>query len=65
MPTNEQKYRCVICRKGVEHVGALYRANEKGQPGIWVCKKHRHMTDAPVHADVDELIAAIGDFNAD
>lgn len=51
--------RCIVCRKGVKEGRQLFRLNAASQPGVWVCRKHRHQTDAPVDRDLDRLVDVI------
>ena len=50
---------CVICKKGIPHVSVLHRINAKGQPGLWVCTKHRGQTDARVDPELDRIVDII------
>jgi hypothetical protein len=40
-------FRCLICDKGPRDGVAVFRINKKGDPGVFVCMAHHHMTDAP------------------
>ena len=51
--------QCVICKKGIPHVDALFRINPKGRPALWVCAKHRSQTDAPRDPILDEIVDTI------
>lgn len=48
--------RCVVCKKGLPDVDALFRINAKGGAGLWACKRHRSQTDAPVDHEIDDLV---------
>lgn len=40
-PIDTIAIQCRVCGVGLRDGAALWRENEKGQPGIWSCAKHR------------------------
>ena len=47
---------CCICKKTPADGTTVFRVNPKGRPGIWACAKHRPQTDAPIDAELDEVV---------
>ena len=54
---------CIFCHRGLKDGLSLSRINEKGVPGIWACREHRHLSDKKFNPEDDrlvDLIAAAG-----
>ena len=45
------------CGEGMHTGTNLYRINEKGKSGVWVCQKHRHL--APPDKDLDKFVKVV------
>jgi hypothetical protein len=54
--------RCEICNQGPAQGVTVYRANAKGQPGIWRCGPHR---DEPTDPQTQELVDILEEWNTD
>lgn len=50
--------KCAICGDSPMDGATLYRQNEKGPPGIWLCERHAKYGKPP-NLEVAEIIRAI------
>lgn len=53
------KYVCLFCRKGPSDGVSIFRINAKGQPGVWACREHKKMTDAPRDDALDNIVRVL------
>jgi hypothetical protein len=54
--------RCEICNQGPAQGVTVYRANAKGQPGIWRCAPHR---DNPTPPDLQAVVNVLEEYVED
>ena len=51
--------RCLFCGGTPKDGYDLYRLNDKGEAGLWVCGEHLPRTDVKPHPDVVAIVSYI------
>jgi hypothetical protein len=51
--------RCEVCNQGPADGVTVYRANAKGQSGIWRCGPHR---DTPTDPEVQTIVSILEEY---